>query len=316
MSLSSWFEWIRPWGFSLPTSLACITWHFPKRVPGQKLKIGSLPPSTKPRPLNPLTMGPLLLYQLSTSQWCFGHCVLALLLLYFCFLSFPRHFCRCRLVLFSFCYVSLLPMFILYEEKIAGLLLGLTLSPFIPFWANGFTWQDFLPYQPMGLLSLSFFLPRAFMTHQLSLYFSFTSHYACGPADSLSFTYFFELSQPVFLAFTSCCVCGPACPLDFIFIFLFSLGFYGPFALLLPFIVPVSLLAIISYHTGPLGFYLFFFLSSLGFYDSFASILLFYSFLLYFCLLLGLYAVEHFYQKRVSILSNNTHLINAINYLN
>ena len=44
MSLFSWFEWIRPWGFSLPTSLACITWHFPKRVPGWKLKIGSLPP--------------------------------------------------------------------------------------------------------------------------------------------------------------------------------------------------------------------------------------------------------------------------------
>ena len=34
MSLSSWFEWIRPWGFSLPTSLACIKWHFLKRVPG------------------------------------------------------------------------------------------------------------------------------------------------------------------------------------------------------------------------------------------------------------------------------------------
>ena len=54
------FEWIRPWGFPLPTSLACIEWsqpsttsfgqnailakHFPKRGPGWKLKIGSFPP--------------------------------------------------------------------------------------------------------------------------------------------------------------------------------------------------------------------------------------------------------------------------------
>ena len=103
-----------------------------------------------------------------------------------------------------------------------------------------------------------------------------------------------------------------------------SLGSHGPFTLLLPFIAFVGLRAhwtlfstfffLWAFMTLLLCFYLLlclwacllsfpailaywalffsFFLSSLGFYDPFASILLFYSFLLYFCLLLGLYAIE------------------------
>ena len=62
----------------------------------------------------------------------------------------------------------------------------------------------------MGLLSLSFFLPRAFMTHKFSPYFSFTSHCACGLVGPLGFTSFFGLSQLIYLAFTSYCVCGLA----------------------------------------------------------------------------------------------------------
>ena len=68
--------------------------------------------------------------------------------------------------------------------------------------------------------------------------------------------------------------------------FFFSFGFYGPFALLLPFIVPVSLLVVISCHASSLGFF-FFFLSSLDFYDPFTSILLFLFFSSLFLLAIG-----------------------------
>ena len=237
-------------------------------------------------------MGPLLLYWLGISWWCFSHCVLAPQLLYFCFFFIPTSFLPLH-VSFVFILLRVLSAHVYpLQRKHCGQLLGLlclllSLSGLVGSLGKTSYHTSLWGFYPF----LSSFLPRAFMTHQLSLYFSFTSYCTCGPADPLNFTSFFGLSQPVYLAFTFYCICRLAGPLDFIFNFLFSLGFYDPFALLLPFIMLVSLLVVISCHTGLLSF-IFFFLSSLGFYDPFASILLFYSFLLYFCLLLGLYAVE------------------------
>ena len=80
--------------------------------------------------------------------------------------------------------------------------------------------------------------------------------------------------------------------LDFIYLFISSLGSQGPFALLLPLIVPVGLLATISCHAAPLDLISFFF-SSLGFYGHLLlfcfSILFFFIFAYYWAfLLLGL----------------------------
>ena len=63
---------------------------------------------------------------------------------------------------------------------------------------------------------------------------------------------------------------------------------------LLPLIVLVGLLVAISCHASLVGF-ISFFLSSLGFCGPFAPILLFHSFLLYFCLLLSLSIVGPFF---------------------
>ena len=98
--------------------------------------------------------------------------------------------------------------------------------------------------------------------------------------------------------------------------FFFSFGFYGPFALLLPFIVPVSLLVVISCHASSLGFFFFFsfffgLLWPIYFYFAF-FILFFFIFACYWVFLL----LRTFYKKQVSIVSNNTRLMNAINYLN
>ena len=60
---------------------------FPKRSLGKNPKIDPLfPPTTKPHPLNPLTVGPPLLYWLDTNGWCFGPCVCVLLPSAFVFL--------------------------------------------------------------------------------------------------------------------------------------------------------------------------------------------------------------------------------------
>ena len=77
--------------------------HFPKKGPSQKSKIGSFPPSTKPHPLNPLTMGPLFLYWLGASQWCSGCCVFAPLLSVFVFF----HSRIIYAVTSQFCYILL-----------------------------------------------------------------------------------------------------------------------------------------------------------------------------------------------------------------
>ena len=87
----------------------------------------------------------------------------------------------------------------------------------------------------------------------------------------------------------------------FIYLFISSLGSQGPFALLLPLIVPVGLLATISCHAAPLDLISFFF-SSLGFYGHLLlfcfSILFFFIFAYYWAfLLLGPFFI---YQKRVS----------------
>ena len=133
----------------------------------------------------------------------------------------------------------------------------------------------------MGLLAIGLYFHLSFFFGFLwLLYFAFTSYYVCGPTCChflpcwptglyLFIYFFFGLSGPLCFAFTSYCACGPAC-----------------------------------YHFLPCCptrpyFFLFFFIGLLW---PFTSILLFHSFLLYFCLLLGLSVVGPFfiYQKRVS----------------
>ena len=67
---------------------------FPKEVTSGNQIQTHFPPTTNPHPLNPLTMGPPLLYWLGTSWWCST-------IFCFCLLSFPRCFCCSRLVLFN-----------------------------------------------------------------------------------------------------------------------------------------------------------------------------------------------------------------------
>ena len=84
--------------------------YIPKRSYVWKPNIDPFPPTTKPRPLNPLDCGP-------TSHKFAGYRLVVLqpfyacsTIFYFCLLSFPRDFCRSKLVLFRsvacFCLIS------------------------------------------------------------------------------------------------------------------------------------------------------------------------------------------------------------------
>ena len=156
--------------------------HFPKKGPSQKSKIGSFPPSTKPHPLNPLTVGPLFLYWLGASQWCSGCCVFAPLLFVFVFF----HSRIIYAVTSQLCYILLrVPSAHDYPlwRMTWAFLFGLTLFSFIPSWACGLAQHDFLLDQPIGLyFFLSFFLLQAFMAHLFLVCFAFTSYCACAPA--------------------------------------------------------------------------------------------------------------------------------------
>ena len=147
--------------------------HFPKKGPSQKSKIGSFPPSTKPHPLNPLTVGPLFLYWLGPSQWCSGCCVFAPLLSVFVFF----HSRIIYAVTSQFCYILLrVPSAYDYPlwRMTWAFLFGLTLFSFIPSWACGLAQHDFLLDQPIGLyFFLSFFLSS------LGFYGPFVSSLLC-----------------------------------------------------------------------------------------------------------------------------------------
>ena len=98
--------------------------------------------------------------------------------------------------------------------------------------------------------------------------------------------------------------------LDFIYLSISSLGSQGPFALLLPLIVPVGLLATISCHAAPLDLISFFF-SSLGFYGHLLlfcfSILFFFIFAYYWAfLLLGPFLyIKNGYQQLSKVNTSN-----------
>ena len=102
------------------------------------------PPTTKPHPLNPLIVSPPLLYWLGTDWWCFGHCVLAPLSSFLCFLSFSHYFCHSKLALFRFA-VCLFYSCLSFTKE--GTSFWVCLISFHAFLTCMFTWHKFLPNQ-------------------------------------------------------------------------------------------------------------------------------------------------------------------------
>ena len=205
------------------------------------LKQSHFLPTTKPRPLNPLTKDLPRLYQLSTSRWCSDLCVTSIILCV-CLPLLTRHFCHSCLV--SFCYMSWVCAFTPWCEERGflglydlllflhrpGHCLGRSSCPsnllllFLSWlWA---CWMSFLPCWPIKFITSSFGFPQ-------TIYFTFTSYYALG--------------------FAGCHSCHVG-PLDLLPLFL---GFHGPFTLLLPFIVPMGLLAVILVILAHWIYYLF-----------------------------------------------------------
>ena len=160
----------KTFGFLTPISLPYIEWsqpsttsfrqnvipvkHFPKRGFSWKPKIGYFPPSTKPHPLNPLTVGPLPLYWLDTGWWCSNHCVLAPLSSVFVF--FRSHVVSA--VIDWYCFILLRVSFAcVYLVGKRAWAFGYVLFPFLFSQAYEFAWHGSLPEQPTGLLFFFFF---------------------------------------------------------------------------------------------------------------------------------------------------------------
>ena len=187
-----------------------------------------------------------------------------------------------------------------------------------------FTWHKFLPDQFVGLL-LFFFLISLGLHNllactlfpffpPLALFMDLLAYWALLlPLDSHSP---FTLLLPL-MCLWACWLSFPAMLTHWAFT-----SFLGPsWSLLLPLVVPMGLLAVTSYHVGPLGFYLFpwvlmahlpcfylllhpwacwlvgLLLLSLDSHDLFSFILFLNLFLLHFLLMLGFSAVGPFLSK-------------------
>ena len=210
----------------------------PKKSLDKNPKIDLFPPTTKPHSLNPLTEDPPLLYWLGSSRWC-SSLYVSSTILYVCLLLLLRHFYHSCLVSFS--------MFMLIPHNVKsmgswacitsfyslrGLDIVLVKAPSHPTrWASIFVAPFLamsigLPCWPIGLITFSFGLLRP-------IYFTFTSCYAHEPVVCHS------------------CHAGS---LDLLPLFL---GFHNPFALLLPLVVAMSLLAVIPAMLAHWVYYLF-----------------------------------------------------------
>ena len=144
----------------------------------------------------------------------------------------------------------------------------------------------------MGLLSLSFFLPSSSLYDPLAftlLFFYLLLYlWPCWPTELYLFLWALTARLPCFYLLLHLWACGP---IGLYFQLSFFFGLLWPFCFAFTFYCAYepACCHFLPYWSTKLYFFL---SSSLGFYDPFASILLFYSFLLYFCLLSSLYAVE------------------------
>ena len=163
---------------------------FPKTSLNKNPKIDPFPPTTKPHPLNPLIVGPPLLYWLGTNGWCFGPCVCIPLPFAFVFLYSHAIF-----AVFAMSHsVMCLLCSCLSSMAWKAWALGLVLFPLISLWAWTLAWQKSLPIQFVGLLLL-------LLLFLLCLWACWLSFMSCWPIGLItSFLGFFRL---IYFTFTS-----------------------------------------------------------------------------------------------------------------
>ena len=110
-------------------------------------------------------------------------------------------------------------------------------------------WMSFLPCWPIKFITSSFGFPWTLLYFYLLLcpWVCWLSFLSCWPIGFT--TSFLGLPQLIYIAFATYCAYGPvgyhSCHGNSLDLLPLFLGFHGPFTLLLPFIVPIDLLAVI-----------------------------------------------------------------------